>query len=205
MYKKDEAGLVVPTQGYEGDVAHDLYASEGAIIPPLTFQSVAIKTSLKTAFEPTVAGMYLALRSGVALRTPLVMSNAPGIIEGTYRNGINILVRNTFIDNSLVDFVITTEGKRLPLAKVPHQVLKTARKFYEAETELLGYEGLDSVSQKNAFIKLVPRGTVYVARHERIAQMFFLEKIHPELKGMTSLPDSVRGENGLGSSGTHKK
>ncbi|WP_220428491.1 hypothetical protein, partial [Streptococcus lutetiensis] len=83
MYKK-EKGAVKPTQGYEGDFAFDMYASEGRLVPPLTFRSVPVPTNLKTAFDPIEAGMFISLRSGCASKTPLIVSNSPGIVEGTY-------------------------------------------------------------------------------------------------------------------------
>lgn len=208
MYKK-EKGAVKPTQGYEGDFAFDMYASEGRLVPPLTFRSVPVPTNLKTAFDPIEAGMFISLRSGCASKTPLIVSNSPGIVEGTYRDGIGILLRNTFIDNSLVDFVITTKGERLPISKVPQKVLQEARRFYDAETELLGYAEPTSKKAKAendaAYRTLVPRGTVYIAKHDRVAQMSFIPKIVAEFKETGVLPESVRQEKGFGSSGNTLK
>lgn len=200
-------GAVAPTQGYEDDFAYDMYAAEGRLVPPRNYFSVIVPTNLKTAFDPIAAGLKISLRSGVAVKTPLAISNSPGIVEGTYRDGIGILVRNTFIDDSLVDFVMTVEGKQLPVSKVPKKVLQEARRFYDKESEALGYakpttpEGM--ASDKVAYRTHVPRGTVYIAKHDRIAQMHLSEKIianFKEHKG--TLPASVRGENKFGSSGT---
>lgn len=197
--------LIAPTQGYDGDFAYDVYASEGRLIPYGTFKSVVIPTNLKVAFDPFEAGMLAALRSGVACNSPLVIPNSPGIIEGTYRGDIGIIVRNTFPDNTPVDFVFDVKGNKIPLNQVPSPVRKNAREFFEAETEMLGYKSVAEGNGKHYFKKVVPRGTVYVAKGTRIAQIFFADKIKANFKGTDSLPDSVRGENGRGSSGLDKK
>ncbi|AYJ76294.1 dUTPase [Bacillus phage BSP12] len=201
VFYKLEKGAVKPTQGYEDDFAYDLYAAEGRLVPPLTFRSVIVPTNLKTAFDPTKAGMKISLRSGAAVKTPLVISNSPGIVEGTYRGGIGILVRNSFIDNSLVDFVMTVEGKKLPLKDVPSEVLQNAKEFYEKETEMLGYASPSEELQKAIYSSVVPRGTVYIAEQDRIAQASFSPKLPVRFLGRSELPDSVRGENKFGSSG----
>lgn len=203
---EDNKNVTEPTQGYENDFAYDLYASEGRLVPPLTFKSVIIPTDFKIAFDATAAGLKVALRSGVAAKTPLLLSNAPGIIEGTYRKGIGILVRNSFIDNSLVDFVFDEEGERVPLAEVPNVVRKLAKKAFEAEQEQLGHTiPLNSEVQKALFTTKVPRGTIYIAKDTRIAQMYMSPKYGVEFERTKSLPESDRGEKGIGSSGTKKK
>jgi len=204
LYLEDK-DLIVPTQGYEGDVAYDIYASEGRLVPHSTFNSVVIPTNLKVAFDWEKAGMFASLRSGAACNTPLILSNGPGIIEGTYRGEIGIICRNTFADNSLVDFVFDVKGNKVPLNKVPNVVKKEARKFFEEESVQLGYNSVDEGNASQVFKKIVPRGTIYVERGTRIAQIFFLNKMVATFKGTDLLPDSVRGENGRGSSGTDLK
>lgn len=203
LYRLGENG-VKPTQGYEDDYAIDVYSAKGVLVPPLTFRTVMIPTDLYTAFDPSV-GMKASLRSGVAAKTPLIMSNAPGIIEGTYRGNIGLLVRNSFIDNRPVDFVFNIKGERVPLEKVPAPVKKEARQFFEEELEKLGYKDSKSPLFKEMFKSKVPCGTVYVQKHDRIAQIHFQEKIKVDWVPVEELPESVRGEGGFGSSGTTLK
>lgn len=194
--------VVVPTQGYEGDFASDLISSEGRLVPPLTFKSVIIPTKLQTAFDESLVGMKLALRSGVAANTPLLLSNAPAVIEGTYRGTINVIVRNSFIDNSLVDFVFDLKGNKVPLREVPAEVKKKAREAFDAESTNLGYDKVEKGVRDTIFKTLVPRGTVYVPKNSRIAQMYFSPKIQPNFIPVEELPTSERSNRGLGSSGT---
>lgn len=204
LFQLGEDGLE-PTQGYDDDFAYDMYAAKGVLVPPLTFKSVIIPTQFKTAFDPKQVGELVALRSGAAANTPLIITNAPGIIEGTYRGEHNILVRNMFIDDSLVSFAFDIKGNKVPVSKIPQRVLKEARKNFEAEAEQLGYEKLNATQDATIFKTLVPRGTVYVARHDRIAQLFYVDKIKANFKKSANLPESVRGEGKFGSSGSSKK
>jgi len=202
LYNKDK-GAIVPTQGREDDYAFDVYTTEGTLIPPLTFKSVKLDTGLRTAFDPTEYGMKVSLRSGVAYKTPLIVTNSPGIVEGSYRDNIGILVRNTFIDNRLVDFAYNIKGERIKVSDIPKYVLKKALKFYEEETELLGYPDVTPEVKEQLYKTIVPAGTIYIAKHERPAQIHFQERVKVTFKE-GSLPNSERGTGGFGSSGTSK-
>lgn len=204
LYLEDK-DLIVPSQGYEDDFAYDIYASEGRLVPHSTFKSIIIPTNLRTAFDPIEAGMKVALRSGSGAKTPLIIPNSPGIVEGTYRGQVGIIVRNTFADNSLVDFVITPDLKKVPLNTVPNEVKKEARSFFEAESEMLGYNNVNEGNAKQVFKKVVPRGTMYVPKGARIAQVYFSPKIKANWKAAQELPDTERGAGGYGSSGVTKK
>lgn len=204
LYTKGE-NAVTPTQGYDDDFAMDVYAAKGTLVPPSTFKSVLIPTNISTAFDPKKVGLHVALRSGVAYKTPLVMPNSPGIIEGTYRGSLGILVRNCFIDNSLVDFVYNIKGEKVPLSEVPEETLEAARTFFNEENERLGYEPSTSELGKSIFVTKVPRGTVYVAQDDRIAQIWLADKFKINFKRVAELPPTTRGEGGFGSSGTSKK
>jgi dUTPase len=203
LYKKDY-NAVAPTQGYEDDFAYDLYASEGVLVPPLTFKSIQVPTGLRTAFDPKVYGMKINLRSGTAASTPLILSNSTGIIEGTYRGEIKLLVRNSFIDSRAVDFAFTAKGERIAVKDIPKSVLQRAKEFFNKETKLLGYEKATSQIEKEIFVTKVPAGTVYIAEGDRIAQMHFAEKVHANfIEHEGDLPESVRGTGGFGSSGSN--
>jgi dUTPase len=205
LYKKDY-NSVVPTQGYENDFAYDMYANEGVLVPPLTFKSRQVSTGFKTAFDPTDMGMKINLRSGAAANTPLILSNGTGIIEGTYRDGLKILVRNTFIDNRLLHFAFTVKGERIAIKDIPKSVMQKAKELFDAETKLLGYDKSTSKLEKELFVTMVPAGTIYIAEGDRIAQMHFVKKVFAKfIEATGDLPDSVRGEGGLGSSGSTLK
>lgn len=202
MYKEGK-NVKEPTQGYPGDFAYDIYASKGVLVPPLTFKSIMVETDLKMAFDPIEAGMKVSLRSGAAANTPLLVSNSPGIVEGTYRDGIKVLIRNSFIDNRLVDFAFNLKGERIPVSSIPKEVMARALKFYNEETTKLGYGDTSPEVKKMVYKTHVPAGTIYIAKGDRPAQIHFQEKVTAEFVPTNTLPDSVRGTGGLGSSG-HK-
>lgn len=194
----------LPEQGYENDFAADLYVTEGELIPPLTFGSIMLKTGLRTQFAPRY-GMKINLRSGVASKTPLLLSNGTGIVEADYRGEIGILVRNSFIDNRPVDFVFNVKGERVPLNKVPSPIKKKARQRFEEELDKLGYVDSKSPLLKELFKDKVPCGTVYVAKNDRIAQAHLQERIQAKYVHVDGkLLDSSRGSGGFGSSGVTK-
>lgn len=201
LYTKDY-NATVPTQGYEDDYAYDIYASEGRLVPPLTFKSIIVPTGFRTAFDPTKYGLKMNLRSGTAAKTPLVLSNGTGIIEGTYRNGWGILLRNTFIDNRIVDFAFDVNGKRIDVKDIPKSVLANAKQFFNEETKLLGYKKAVPEIERDIYVTHVPAGTVYIAEGDRVAQVHFDHKTYVEFEEVNELPDSIRGEGGFGSSGS---
>lgn len=194
-------GGVEPKQGYEDDFAVDVYSSKGVLVPPLTFKSVKIPTGLHTDFDPKKFGMRLCMRSGTSSKTPLFMPNSDAVIEGTYRDEIGILVRNSFIDSRLVTFALTAKGEKIDVSRIPKHVLKDARDLYDKEMELLEYPEPEDNVKENLYRTIVPAGTIYIAKHESVAQMYFDEKIHPVFE-RGELSDSERGARGFGSSGT---
>ncbi|UGO46379.1 dUTP nucleotidohydrolase [Bacillus phage vB_BanH_Abinadi] len=128
----------LPTNAHGDDFCDDVYAAEGRLVPPATFKSVLVPTNITTDFDAKY-GMKLNTRSGMGYKTPLILSNATGIIEATYRGTIGVLLRNTFVGTSLVDFVFDTSGNKIPYTEIPADLIEQARKFYEEESEFLGY------------------------------------------------------------------
>ncbi|QEM43168.1 deoxyuridine triphosphatase [Bacillus phage Chotacabras] len=244
----------LPENAHGNDFCDDIRAAEGRLVPPSTFKSVLVPTGLKTAFADTY-GMKANSRSGSAYHTPIILSNCTGIIEGTYRGFLGILLRNTFVDSSVVDFVFDAKGKRIPLSEVPKEVLENARQFYEDDSITLGYDkpktmedfnkellawkkrkdaGEFAISRLTAirkkidagqqlsirendawldqktpqpsaqhrlFVDLVPRGTIYVAKGERIAQIHYQERVKANYNVVDELDETKRGDSSYGGTG----
>ncbi|UNA01520.1 deoxyuridine triphosphatase [Bacillus phage vB_BcgM] len=244
----------LPENAHGNDFCDDIRAAEGRLVPPSTFKSVLVPTGLKTAFADNY-GMKANSRSGSAYHTPIILSNCTGIIEGTYRGFLGILLRNTFVDSSVVDFVFDAKGKRIPLSEVPKEVLENAREFYVEDSMNLGYDkpktmedfnkellawkkrkdaGEFSISrltairkkieanqqltirendawldqkapqpsaQQRLFVDLVPRGTVYVAKGERIAQIHYQERLKANYNVVDELDETKRGDSSYGGTG----
>jgi len=179
-YKKTKKA-VKPKQSTHLDKVVDLYSSTGVLVPPLTFRSVKIPTDIKLKFYSDDVVGNLNINRNIAENTPLLLSEGTRVIGGKDDKQLHVLVRNSFIDNSLVDFAMDTNGNKVYLRDIPPYVLKDAKRFYEEETGNLEYEGIGSEVQKVAYKTVVPRGTIYIAKHERIAQLHFTEVETPML------------------------
>lgn len=84
----------IPTYAHEGDGACDLCADfpeEKIILGP--YSTTLIKTGIKIALPKGYCAFVLP-RSGLSLKTPLRIANAPGLIDNKYRGDIGIIVDN---------------------------------------------------------------------------------------------------------------
>lgn len=111
---------ILPTYANVGDAGMDLYAAEEVTLLPQ--QTEIVPTGLKMAIP---GGYYLVItpRSGLSLKTPLRVGNAPGTIDAGYRGELGIIITNTSTSNT---FTIN-KGERIAqaiLQKVPHIVWK---------------------------------------------------------------------------------
>ncbi|ALA46789.1 dUTP nucleotidohydrolase [Bacillus phage DirtyBetty] len=131
-------GAKIPKNAHGDDFCDDVYAAEGRLVPPATFKSILVPTNVTTEFDAKY-GLKLNTRSGMGYKTPLILANATGIIEASYRGTIGVLLRNTFVGSSLVDFVFDTSGNRVPYTEIPEELIAQAREFFEEESEFLGY------------------------------------------------------------------
>lgn len=104
---------VVPTYATPGSACFDLVATEDTIIQP--GETKAISTGV--AFEiPEGYQMKIHPRSGISLKTPLRVANAPesgkeGCIDSDYRGELKVLLWNTLIDkNEDCNWYTTIDG-----------------------------------------------------------------------------------------------
>jgi dUTP pyrophosphatase len=87
-----DPAATIPTRAYSGDAGLDLYAAEGARLPPGARASVGCGIAVE--LPPGHAGLVLP-RSGLALRAGLTLANAPGLIDAGYRGEVRVLLLNT--------------------------------------------------------------------------------------------------------------
>jgi len=83
---------LLPTRAYPGDAGLDLYALEGAVLPPGRRET--IRTGIAVEIPPGQAGLVLP-RSGLAARHGVALVNAPGLIDSGYRGELKVLLLNT--------------------------------------------------------------------------------------------------------------
>ncbi len=89
--KKLHPDAVIPHYAHVGDAGFDLVAVEDVIIYPGESASVPIGL----AFEiPPGLELQIRDRSGIAKKTKLRVSNAPGTVDCTYRGEVKVLFDN---------------------------------------------------------------------------------------------------------------
>ena len=82
----------LPEYAHDSDAGADIFAVEETIIPP--HQTAIIKTGIKVAI-PAGYEIQIRPRSGLSLKTPLRIANAPGTIDANYRGEVGVIITNT--------------------------------------------------------------------------------------------------------------
>ena len=82
---------VIPAYAHPGDAGMDIYAAADVIVEP--GRSVLVPTGLKMAI-PVGYEVQIRPRSGISLKTPLRVPNAPGTIDSGYRDEVNVIIYN---------------------------------------------------------------------------------------------------------------
>lgn len=83
--------VILPSYAKDGDAGMDVRAAETIEIQPGT--TVLVPTGLKVAI-PDGYEIQVRPRSGLSLKTPLRVANAPGTIDAGYRDEICIIMQN---------------------------------------------------------------------------------------------------------------
>ena len=99
----------LPSYAHDGDAGMDLYAAEDVIIEPgrTALVPVGIKLAIPYGYE-----VQIRPRSGVSLKTPLRIPNAPGTIDCGYRDEVNVIVYNdSFMVEEEVSEPLTLDSK----------------------------------------------------------------------------------------------
>jgi len=91
----------LPSYAHDGDAGMDLYAAEDVIIEPgrTALVPVGIKLAIPYGYE-----VQIRPRSGVSLKTPLRIPNAPGTIDCGYRDEVIVILYN---DSFMVEEEVT--------------------------------------------------------------------------------------------------
>lgn len=87
-------GAVLPTYAKDGDAGMDVYACNDEPILVGPGMTVLVPTGLKMAI-PVGKEVQVRPRSGLSLKTPLRVANAPGTIDAGYRDEVGIIITNT--------------------------------------------------------------------------------------------------------------
>jgi dUTP pyrophosphatase len=100
---------VIPKYAHDGDAGMDIYAAEDVIVKPGC--SVLVPTGIKMAI-PYGYEVQIRPRSGVSLKTPLRIPNAPGTIDCGYRDEVNVIIYNdSFFQDEGINEPLTIDMK----------------------------------------------------------------------------------------------
>lgn len=98
--EKCRENAVIPTFANFGDAGMDLYSCEDVLIEP--GRSALIPIGIKMAI-PVGYEVQIRPRSGISLKTPIRIPNAPGTIDSGYRDEINVILYNASFMNEALD------------------------------------------------------------------------------------------------------
>lgn len=101
---------IIPTYAHNDDACADLYAHETVTIGP--GMKKVVKTGIAVAIPHGYEGQ-VRLRSGVSLKTPLILANGVGTIDSGYRDEVGIILANI----SNVPYTVE-KGTRLAQLKI---------------------------------------------------------------------------------------
>lgn len=99
------ADAKIPAYAKAGDAGMDVYAVEDVTINP--GETVIVPTGLKCAL-PLGYEFEVRPRSGLSVKTPLRVANAPGTIDSGYRDEIGVIITN--IDPKIKDIDFAEDG-----------------------------------------------------------------------------------------------
>lgn len=83
---------ILPSYAHDSDAGADIYSLEEVTLKPHT--TALIKTGIKVAI-PGGYEIQIRPRSGLSLKTPLRVANAPGTIDSAYRGEVCVIMENT--------------------------------------------------------------------------------------------------------------
>lgn len=95
----------IPTYAKLGDAGMDVYAVEDITINP--GETKIVPTGLKMAI-PLGYEIEVRPRSGLSVKSPLRVANAPGTIDSGYRDEVGVIITNT--DPKVKDVIIDNTG-----------------------------------------------------------------------------------------------
>lgn len=90
--EKVSEDAIIPTYAHENDAGMDIYANKDLTIAP--GETVIVPTGIKVAI-PDGYEIQVRPRSGLSLKTPLRVCNAPGTIDSGFRDEIGVIMQNT--------------------------------------------------------------------------------------------------------------
>lgn len=114
-FKKEDSSAMLPSYAHPEDAGMDIFSNEEKIIPAKTWALV------KTGFSMELPSNYEAQvrsKSGLTLKSGLIVLNSPGTIDENYRGEVGVILMNV----SDVDYKVEKHQKiaQMVINKVEH-------------------------------------------------------------------------------------
>ena len=146
----------LPAYAHDGDAGMDLYAAEEVIIEPgkSALVPVGIKLAIPYGYE-----VQIRPRSGVSLKTPLRIPNAPGTIDCGYRDEVNVIVYNdSFMVEEGVNDILTLDQKGCVhgtyKVRKGDTLFKIARQHGVSADQIMKYNGIGEKIREGQTLKI---------------------------------------------------
>lgn len=133
----------IPTYAHDTDAGADVYCPiDIDVLPGTTLIPLGFKVAIPTGYE-----LQMRPRSGLSLKTPLRIANAPGTIDSSYRDEVGVIMTNTSYQAYHIN-----KGDRIAqmiLAKVPHAYFKQVTQIDTTENRGGGFGSTDKPNEQN--------------------------------------------------------
>ncbi len=140
-WKKIHQDAVIPSYVHEGDAGFDFTSIEDVVLTP--YERKIVKTGLKVEI-PIGYEMQIRPRSGISLKTPVLIANAPGTIDSGYRGELGIIVLN----NSSGEYKIK-KGERIAQGVIKEVIPVIHIEVDELSETVRGEGGFGSTEKNN--------------------------------------------------------
>lgn len=121
-FKKLTDTATIPTQAHKGDM-FDIYSDEDIVIN--SFEAKIVHTNI--AFDiPDGYRIKIFSRSSLPLKKKIIVSNAVGIIDTTYKDGVGLICHSFPVGREIfsMDDVFTLEVNNISLYNNPIEIHK---------------------------------------------------------------------------------
>lgn len=139
-FKKVEEDAVIPNYAHKEDAGMDIYSNEEKVIKAHSWE--LIKTGLSMEL-PTGYEAQVRSKSGLSLKSGIIVLNSPGTIDENYRGEIGVILMNVSND----DYKVEKHQKvaQMVINKVEHfEVIETT----EISSSTRGEGGFGSTGLK---------------------------------------------------------
>lgn len=198
-----------PHYASEGDSGMDVYSRENYILKPGETKLFKLGFKMQIPKHPFHDLGYrwesqARPRSGVSLKTPIRVANAPGTIDNFYVNEVGVILTNAAFEQLQADCdyesVEQACGSPSFVSGVAIEQV-TAPHVFGLDGKAVTSEELDELGLKSYGYERFPVGSVLIRKGDRIAQLVFAEIVRPMEIVVGKVDEANSRGGGFGSTG----